>query len=92
MRRVCISIKELLRRAEAKDGVTHVTIRGPRGPYEKSVRYPMKDVVANKVFLAYKINGKDLPQKHGFPVRVVAEDYYGYDWVKYVDRITADKI
>jgi DMSO/TMAO reductase YedYZ molybdopterin-dependent catalytic subunit len=87
-----ISIYELLQRAELKDGVTHVTVRGPKGPYEKVVRYPIKDVVANKVFLAYKINGKNLPQRHGFPVRVVAEDYYGYDWVKYVDRITADKI
>jgi len=87
-----ISIYELLQRAEVKDGVTHVTVGGPKGAYEKVVRYPIKDVVANKVFLAYKINGKDLPQKHGFPVRVVAEDYYGYDWVKYVDRITADKI
>jgi DMSO/TMAO reductase YedYZ molybdopterin-dependent catalytic subunit len=30
-----------------------------------------------------------LPQKHGFPLRLVAEDHYGARWVKYVDRITA---
>jgi DMSO/TMAO reductase YedYZ molybdopterin-dependent catalytic subunit len=87
-----VSINELLRRAEAKDGVTHVTIRGPRGPYEKGQRYPIRDILSDKVFLAYAVNGKNLPRKHGFPLRVVAEDYYGYDWVKYVDSITADKV
>ena len=87
-----ISINELLRRAGVRDGVTHVTIRGPKGPYEKVVRYPIDDVLTDKVFLAYGVNGEDLPSKHGFPLRVVAEDYYGYDWVKYVDSVTADKI
>lgn len=86
-----ISIKELLRRAEVKGGVTHITIRGPKGPYAKVVRYPIEDILADKVFLTYAVNGKVLPQKHGFPLRVVAEDYYGYDWVKYVDRVTAER-
>jgi sulfoxide reductase catalytic subunit YedY len=43
-----------------------------------------------KVFLAYQVNGKELPRKHGSPLRVIAEDYYGSDWVKYVDRITVE--
>jgi len=33
------------------------------------------------------VNGETLPQKHGFPLRLVYEDAYGYDWVKYVDEI-----
>jgi len=28
-------------------------------------------------------------QKHGFPLRVVAEDRFGSDWVKYVYKIEA---
>jgi sulfoxide reductase catalytic subunit YedY len=87
-----ISIKELLRRAEVKVGVTHVTIRGPKGPYEKTVRYPIENILSDKVFLAYGVNGENLPGKHGFPLRVVAEDYYGYDWVKCVYKVTAEKI
>ena len=87
-----ISIKELLRRAEVKGGVTHVTIRGPNGPHEKVVRYPIEDVLIDKVFLTYGINGEGLPRKHGFPLRVVAEDYYGYDWVKYIYKVTAETI
>ncbi len=85
-----ISINEVLRRAEVMDGVTHVTIRGPKGPNEKAVRYPIGDILSNKIFLAYGVNGRELPKEHGFPLRVVAEDYYGYDWVKYVEGITAD--
>jgi sulfoxide reductase catalytic subunit YedY len=85
-----ISIGELLRRAGVRDGITHVTIRGPQGPSGKTVKYPIGDILSDKVFLAYGVNGEDLPRRHGFPLRVVAEDYYGYDWVKYAEGITAE--
>jgi len=90
-----ISIKELLTIAEVKEGATHVTIRGPKSPYEKveSVqRFPLADINSDRVFLAYQVNGEILPEKHGFPLRVVAEGYYGYDWIKYVYSITAEKV
>jgi len=90
-----ISIKELLALAELKKGATHMTIRGPKSPYEKveSVqRFPLADITSDRVFLAYQINGEKLPEKHGFPLRVVAEGYYGYDWIKYVYSITAEKV
>ena len=87
-----LSIKVLLDSAEAHQGVTHVTIRGPEGRYESLQRYPIEDVLSDKVFLAYQVNGKPLPREHGFPLRTVAEDYYGYDWVKYVCKVTVEKI
>jgi DMSO/TMAO reductase YedYZ molybdopterin-dependent catalytic subunit len=87
-----LSLGELLKLAHAEEGVTHVTVRGPDGKYENSQRYPLEDVLSNKVFLAYEVNGKPLPQRHGFPLRAVAEGYYGYDWVKYVYRVTVEKI
>ena len=87
-----ISIGKLLKKAEVKDGVTHVTLKGPRGSSENLQRFPIKDILSNKVFLAYRVNGQILPQKHGFPLRTVAEGYYGYDWIKYVDQITVEKI
>lgn len=87
-----VSIMELLRRAGADSDVTHVTIRGPEGTYPKVARYPVEDILSNKVFLAYKVNGKDLPRRHGFPLRLVAEGSYGYEWVKYVHEVTVEKI
>jgi DMSO/TMAO reductase YedYZ molybdopterin-dependent catalytic subunit len=86
------SVKHLLQLAGAYHNVTYVTFRGPMGPYEKVARTPLEEVLADRVFLAYQVNGVPLPRKHGFPVRLVAEGYYGYDWVKYVDRVTADAI
>ena len=87
-----ISIATLLKEADADTDISHVTIHGPEGDYTKIERFSIKDVLAEKVFLAYRLNGERLPVKHGFPLRVVAEDYYGSDWVKYVFRVTAYKM
>jgi DMSO/TMAO reductase YedYZ molybdopterin-dependent catalytic subunit len=87
-----VSLATLLKLAQAEDGVTHVTVRGPEGTYESLQRYPLEDIVSNKVFLAYEVNGKPLPQRDGFPLRAVAEGYYGHDWVKYVYKVTVEKV
>jgi DMSO/TMAO reductase YedYZ molybdopterin-dependent catalytic subunit len=85
-----ISMTALLEKAKVKDGATLVTFRGPEGKYEKTERFYLKDALSDKVFLAYEVNGKPLPKKHGFPLRVVAEGHYGFNWVKYVHKITID--
>jgi DMSO/TMAO reductase YedYZ molybdopterin-dependent catalytic subunit len=85
-----ISITALLEKAKVKDGATLLTFRGPEGNYEKTERFYLKDALSDKVFLAYEVNGKPLPKKHGFPLRVVAEEHYGFNWVKYVYKITID--
>jgi DMSO/TMAO reductase YedYZ molybdopterin-dependent catalytic subunit len=86
-----ISIAALLETAEVKEGATHVSLTGPRGGYEMTRRYPMEDILRNKVFLARAVNGQVLPEKHGFPLRAVAEGYFGFDWVKYVYKVTVEK-
>jgi DMSO/TMAO reductase YedYZ molybdopterin-dependent catalytic subunit len=86
-----ISLAVLLEMAQAESSVTRVKVRGPEGAGEKVETYPILDIQSDKVFLAYEVNGKPLPQKHGFPLRVVAEGYYGYDWVKYVCCVEAEK-
>lgn len=83
-----ISMRALLQTVKVKDSGTLVIFRGPEGKYEKVEQFHMKDVLSNKVFLAYEVNGKPLPQKHGFPLRVVAEGHFGFAWVKYVYKIT----
>jgi DMSO/TMAO reductase YedYZ molybdopterin-dependent catalytic subunit len=86
------SLAELAKRAGLKKGVNFVTLSGPAGPYEKTGRFPLKDIRSAKIFLAYQVNGEPLTQKHGFPLRLVAEGYYGYEWVKYVDKIQFDRL
>jgi len=85
-----ISMPTLLEKAKVKNEAIFVTFRGPEGNYEKTERFYLKDVLSNNVFLAYEVNGKPLPKKHGFPLRVVAKGHYGFNWVKFVHKITID--
>jgi sulfoxide reductase catalytic subunit YedY len=86
-----VSVAKLLDMAGVNPDATHVSFSGPKGGYEKTERFPIADILSGKVFLAYGVNGGALPKRHGFPLRVVAEDYYGGDWVKYVYKIKAIK-
>jgi sulfoxide reductase catalytic subunit YedY len=86
-----ISLMTVLNLARMKADTAHIIVSGPQGPYEKVEKFPMADIRSDKVFLAYQVNAERLPQKHGFPLRIVAEDYYGDEWVKYVYKIEAIK-
>ena len=87
-----ISVTQLLKLAQPESGITHVTFRGPPGRYAKTERFPLEAINTDKVFLAYQVNGQMLPRKHGFPLRLVAEDHYGSQWVKYVHEVEAYRV
>jgi DMSO/TMAO reductase YedYZ molybdopterin-dependent catalytic subunit len=79
-----VNLKSLLQEAQIKKEAQYIDINGA---YGKGVRIPLKTINQKRIFLAYRVNGEKLPQKHGFPLRLVYEDAYGYDWVKYVDEV-----
>jgi len=79
-----VNLKSLLQEAQIKKEAQYIDVAGA---HEKRVRIPLETLGQKKIFLAYGVNGEALPQKHGFPLRLVYEDAYGYDWVKYVDEI-----
>ena len=39
------------------------------------------------LLLAYKMNGLALPPERGFPFQLVAEDKWGYKWIKWITEI-----
>ena len=82
-----ISMKPILEKAKIEKEATHVTFSGPEGQHEKISEFPIEHILSNRVFLAYGVNGETLPQKHGFPLRVVAASYVGDEWVKYVYKM-----
>ncbi len=47
----------------------------------------MDYVNSGKPILAYEVNGGPLPREHGWPLRVVAPEKWGYKWVKWVTEI-----
>ena len=85
-----LTIRALIEKAGRQQQSSRVTVRGPQSNHEKVESFSMEDILADKIFLAYGVNGAPLPQKHGFPLRLVAEDHYGHEWVKYVYRVTVE--
>jgi sulfoxide reductase catalytic subunit YedY len=79
-----VNLKSLLQEAQVEKEAQYIDINGAHG---KGVRISLKALDQKRIFLAYRVNGESLPQKHGFPLRLVYEDAYGYDWVKYVEEI-----
>jgi len=79
-----VNLKSLLQEAQIKKEAQYIDIVGIG---EKRVRIPLKALDQKRIFLAYRVNNEALPQKHGFPLRLVYEDAYGYDWVKYAEEI-----
>jgi len=85
-----VSMKDLLGRARMESGVTHIIFySGPEAAYKRE--FPVDDVLADRVFLAYRVNGQTLPIRDGYPLRVVAEGYYGSDWIKYVSKMSVGR-
>jgi sulfoxide reductase catalytic subunit YedY len=82
-----VSLKELIRLSRPSGDVSRVAVHGHSHAGRQTDSFDMEEASADKVFLAYQVNGRQLPRKHGFPLRVVAEDHLGYNWTKYVVRV-----
>ena len=87
-----ISLQTLLKLSGAATDASRIAFFG-RGELVvgKKERFRIEEMEENKLFLAYAVNGQPLPQRHGFPLRVVAEEHEGDRWVKYVYKIRVDK-
>ena len=54
---------------------------------------PLEKALEPTTLLAYEMNGKELPHRHGYPLRAVVPGYFGEKHVKWLTRIelTTDK-
>ena len=52
-----------------------------------STSFPLDYIMDNPILMAYKMNNVTLPLERGFPFQLVAEDKWGYKWIKWIDRI-----
>ena len=82
------SVARLLDDVGIDPEATHIKFTGSKRFQKKSRRFKIDEVRSNKLFLAYGVNDIDLPERHGFPLRLVAEGHKGRRWVKYVHTIT----
>jgi len=52
-----------------------------------STSFPLDYLRSNKILLAYKMNNATIPPERGFPFQLVAQDKWGYKWIKWVTKI-----
>lgn len=79
-----VLLKDLLKEASIKSESNTVIFYAYDG-YSSSL--PLEYIMDNDIILAYKMNGVKIPPERGFPFQVVAEDKWGYKWVKWVTKI-----
>jgi DMSO/TMAO reductase YedYZ molybdopterin-dependent catalytic subunit len=94
-----VALSAVLQRAGVRPGSVEVILEGadqgefkepnPKSPgvisYARSL--PLEKANQPEVMLAYKMNGKELPPEHGYPIRAIVPGWYGMASVKWLKRI-----
>jgi DMSO/TMAO reductase YedYZ molybdopterin-dependent catalytic subunit len=73
-------LKDLAVKPEAKEIIFYA-----KDGYSTS--FPLDYVMKNDIIMAYKMNGVEIPPERGFPFQLVAEDKWGYKWIKWITKI-----
>ncbi|WP_321507207.1 molybdopterin-dependent oxidoreductase [uncultured Methanoregula sp.] len=72
--------------AEAKpDPRANTVIFTARDGYTTS--FPLAYFYDRDILLAYRMNNVTMPEERGYPFGLVAEDKWGYKWIKWVEKI-----
>jgi len=49
--------------------------------------FPLTYFTQQDILMAYRINNVTLPAERGYPFQLVAENKWGYKWIKWIDQI-----
>jgi DMSO/TMAO reductase YedYZ molybdopterin-dependent catalytic subunit len=84
-----LRLADLLQHAGLRDGATTVMFHSVDGYVETMT---LDKALDPNTLLAYALNGQPLPQKHGFPLRVLGSGTYGMKnskWLTQIDVVAA---
>jgi DMSO/TMAO reductase YedYZ molybdopterin-dependent catalytic subunit len=79
-----LPVRDLLDRAAALPGAARVRFYGVDN-YTDTI--PLEKAMEPTTLLAYEMNGVSLPDRHGYPLRVIVPGYFGEKHVKWLTRI-----
>lgn len=79
-----VLVRDLLDQAGTQDGANTIIFHAADG-YTSSL--PLEFFYDKDILLAYKMNDVTIPPERGFPFMLVAEDKWGYKWVKWITGI-----
>ena len=79
-----VLVTDLLDESGVLPGATTVIFYADDG-FSSSL--PVQYLKDRGIIMAYRVNNITLPFERGFPFELVAEDKWGYNWVKWITRI-----
>jgi len=79
-----VQVRDLIRNAGPDQRANTVIFTAHDG-YTTS--FPLDYVMNRDIIMAYKMNNVTLPAERGFPFELVAEDKWGYKWIKWIEKI-----
>lgn len=79
-----VLVSDLVRHA-GPDPRANTVIFTARDGYTTS--FPLEYLTGRDIIMAYRMNNVTLPAERGYPFQLVAEDKWGYKWIKWIERI-----
>jgi DMSO/TMAO reductase YedYZ molybdopterin-dependent catalytic subunit len=79
-----VQVRDLIRHAGPEPRATTVVFTAHDG-YTTS--FPLDYLMNRDIIMAYRMNNVTLPAERGYPFQLVAEDKWGYKWVKWIEKI-----
>src|SRR6266536_462478 len=79
-----VPLRDLLDQAGVLSGAARVRLQGVDN-YTDTI--PLEKAMQPSTLLAYEMNGVPLPDRHGYPLRVIVPGYFGEKHVKWLTRI-----
>jgi len=79
-----VTLRKIIEKAVPKSGLVKTVFYSEDG-YTDSIPYSFS--LSEDVFLAFKMNGEDLPKVHGYPLRAIVPGIYGMKNVKWLSKI-----
>lgn len=79
-----VRVRDILNETGISPGAKYVTFYATDG---YSTTFPLAYILDNNIVIAYKQNGQTMLPERGLPFQLVAEDKWGYKWIKWITRI-----